>query len=143
MLQTNNIHIAVCKPGDITRTLAALKARPATARAKARFVSATDGDLFEAEDLATGEAPISCTFADLPNHFGFFLALTVITTVRLVPRKLVRHPCDQPLEPALCRTAEGQSRMGRGAGPVPVPRSQLIVHMAVWTPISCTSARPA
>ena len=84
VLQTNNIHIAVCKPGEVTRTLAALKASPATARAKVRFVLATDGDLFEAEDLTTDDAPISCTYADFPNHFGFFLPLAGITTVKQV-----------------------------------------------------------
>lgn len=84
VLQTNNIHIAVCKPGEVTRTLAALKASPATARAKARFVLATDGDLFEAEDLTTDDAPVSCTYADFPNHFGFFLPLAGITTVKQV-----------------------------------------------------------
>jgi hypothetical protein len=84
VLQTNNIHIATCKPGEVTRTLAALKASPATARAKARFVLATDGELFEAEDLTTDDAPISCTYADFPNHFGFFLPLAGITTVKQV-----------------------------------------------------------
>ena len=84
VLQTNNIHIATCKPGEVTRTLAALKASPATTRAKARFVLATDGDLLEAEDLTTDDAPISCTFADFPNHFGFFLPLAGITTVKQV-----------------------------------------------------------
>ena len=84
VLQTNNIHIAVCKPGEVTRTFAALKASPATAKAKARFVLATDGDLFEAEDLTTDDAPVSCTYADFPNHFGFFLPLAGITTVKQV-----------------------------------------------------------
>lgn len=84
VLQTNNIHIATCKPGEVTRTLAALKASPATARAKARFVLATDGELFEAEDLTTDDAPISCTYGDFPNHFGFFLPLAGITTVKQV-----------------------------------------------------------
>ncbi|QND12592.1 class I SAM-dependent DNA methyltransferase [Rhizobium leguminosarum bv. trifolii] len=84
VLQTNNIHIATCKPGDVTRTMEALKASPATARAKARYVLATDGDLFEAEDLTTDDAPISCTYADFPNHFGFFLPLAGITTVKQV-----------------------------------------------------------
>lgn len=84
VLQTNNIHIAVCKSGEVTRALAALKASPATARAKARFVLATDGDLFEAEDLTTDDAPISCAYADFPNHFGFFLPLAGITTVKQV-----------------------------------------------------------
>ncbi len=84
VLQTNNIHIATCKPGDVTRTLEALKASPATARAKARFVLATDGELFEAEDLTIDDAPVSCTYADFPNHFGFFLPLAGITTVKQV-----------------------------------------------------------
>lgn len=84
VLQTNNIHIATCKPSDVTRTLEALKASPATARAKARFVLATDGDLFEAEDLTTDDAPISCTYAEFPNHFGLFLPLAGITTVKQV-----------------------------------------------------------
>ncbi len=84
VLQTNNIHIATCPPGEVTRTLEALKASPATARAKARFVLATDGDLFEAEDLTTDDAPISCTYADFPNQFGFFLPLAGITTVKQV-----------------------------------------------------------
>ena len=84
VLQTNNIHIATCSPGDVAGKLAALKASPATARAKARFVLATDGDLFEAEDLTTDDAPVSCTYSDFPNHFGFFLPLAGITTVKQV-----------------------------------------------------------
>jgi hypothetical protein len=44
VLQTNNIHIAIAAPGEVTKTLAALKASPATARAKAKFILATDGD---------------------------------------------------------------------------------------------------
>src|SRR6185295_13045668 len=47
VLQTSNIHIATCPPGDVTKTLAALKASPATAKAKARFVLATDGEFLE------------------------------------------------------------------------------------------------
>lgn len=73
VLQTNNIHIATCKPGDVTKTLAALKAIRATARAKARFVLATDGEMFEAEDLTTDDAPVSSSYSDFPNDFGFFL----------------------------------------------------------------------
>ncbi len=52
VLQTGNIHIATASPGEVTKTLAALKASPATARAKARFILATDGETFEAEDDA-------------------------------------------------------------------------------------------
>jgi restriction-modification enzyme MmeI-like protein len=83
VLQTNNIHIAVAAPGEVTKTLAALKASPATARAKAKFVLATDGETFEAEDLASGET-VACAYTDFPNHFGFFLPLAGITTVKQV-----------------------------------------------------------
>ena len=51
VLQTNNIHIAVSPSREVTKTLLALKASPATARAKARFILTTDGAGFEAEDL--------------------------------------------------------------------------------------------
>jgi len=83
VLQTNNIHIAVARPGEVTKTLAALKVSPATARAKAKFVLATDGDTFEAEDLTSGETA-ACTYRDFPDHFGFFLPLAGITTVKQV-----------------------------------------------------------
>jgi hypothetical protein len=83
VLQRNNIHIAVAMPGTVTQTLAALKASPATTRAKARFILATDGDGFEAEELESGET-VACAYADFPNHFGFFLPLAGITTVKQI-----------------------------------------------------------
>jgi hypothetical protein len=83
VLQTSNIHIAVAAPGEVTKTLAALRASPATARAKAKFVLATDGQTFEAGDLASGET-VACAYADFPDHFGFFLPLAGITTVKQV-----------------------------------------------------------
>src|SRR5271166_4696242 len=84
VLQTNNIHIAVATPSEVTKTLAALKASPATARAKAKFVLATDGEWFEAEDLISEAPPIACAYADFPDHFGFFLPLAGISTVRQI-----------------------------------------------------------
>ncbi|WP_149538793.1 class I SAM-dependent DNA methyltransferase [Siccirubricoccus phaeus] len=83
VLQTNNIHIATCDPGQVTVTLQALKASPATARAKAKFILATDGDSFEAEDLTSGET-VACAYRDFPDHFGFFLPLAGITTVKQI-----------------------------------------------------------
>lgn len=83
VLQTNNIHIAVAASGEVAKTLAALKASPATSRAKAKFVLATDGNTFEAEDLASGDT-VACAYADFPDHFGFFLPLAGITTVKQV-----------------------------------------------------------
>jgi hypothetical protein len=84
VLQTNNIHIAVSPPGEVTQILARLKTSPATAKAKARFILATDGDTLEAEDLESDDPPVACTYQDLPNHFGFFLPLAGITTVKQV-----------------------------------------------------------
>ena len=115
VLQTNNIHLAVSAPGEVTRTLAVLKASPTTARAKAKFILATDGDTFEAEDLASGER-IACDYSAFPDHFAFFLPLAGITTVQQVGQ-LVRHPGDESPEPALRRTPEGQSGMGYGKAP--------------------------
>lgn len=83
VLQTNNIHIKTCASGEVTKTLAALKASPATGRAKANFILATDGDTFEAEDLESGET-VACAYPDFPDHFGFFLPLAGISTVRQV-----------------------------------------------------------
>src|SRR5882757_8748933 len=50
VLQTNNIHITVAASGDVTKTLGKLKASSATERFKAKFILATDGETFEAED---------------------------------------------------------------------------------------------
>jgi len=83
VLQTNNIHILTCDAGRVTQTLAALKASPATAKAKAKFILATDGADFEAEDLTSGET-VACAFKDFPDHFGFFLPLAGISTVRQI-----------------------------------------------------------
>ncbi len=83
VLQTNNIHIAVAASGDVTKTLRALKDSPATTRAKARYILATDGAAFEAEEMTTGET-VACSYADFPDHFGFFLPLAGITTVSQV-----------------------------------------------------------
>ena len=83
VLQTANIHISVCRLGGTTRTLAALKASPATSKAKARFILATDGDAFEAEDLMNGET-VACAYKDFPDKFGFFLPLAGISTVAQV-----------------------------------------------------------
>jgi hypothetical protein len=63
VLQTSHIHIAVTDSGEVTKTLAALKVSPATAKAKARFILATDGADFEAEDLDSGET-VACAFRD-------------------------------------------------------------------------------
>ena len=84
ILQTNNIHIAVAQTGEVTKTLSALKASPATVKAKARFILATDGIEFQAEDLETGDPPVICAYGDFPDYFGLFLPLAGITTVKQI-----------------------------------------------------------
>ena len=80
VLQTSNIHILTCDPGQVTATLKALKDSPATAKAKAKFVLATVGVDLEAEYLS-GSETVACAYKDFPDHFGFFLPLAGITTV--------------------------------------------------------------
>ena len=84
VLQTNNIHIVTCAPGEVSVTLAALRSRPATAKGKARFILATDGETLEAEDLTSDDPAIACAYGDFPDHFGFFLPLAGITTVKQI-----------------------------------------------------------
>lgn len=81
VLQRNHIHIAVAESGKVGQTLTALKASPKTAQAKAKLILATDGTTLEAEELATGDA-IACDYAQFPDHFGFFLPLAGISTIK-------------------------------------------------------------
>ena len=81
LLQRSNIHIAVCDEGCVSATLERLKASPATAKAKAKYVLATDGITLEAEDLNSSET-VACPYRHFPDHFGFFLSLAGISTVK-------------------------------------------------------------
>jgi hypothetical protein len=81
VLQRNNIHIAVCEPGAVGATLKALRESPKTISAKAKFILATDGATLEAEDLGSGEI-IASEYRNTAEHFGFFLPLAGISTVR-------------------------------------------------------------
>ncbi len=81
VLLRNNIHLAVCAAGTVGDTLKALRASPATMKAKAKFILATDGQALEAEELVSGET-IASSFADFPNHFGFLLPLAGISTIK-------------------------------------------------------------
>jgi hypothetical protein len=83
LLQYNNIHIAVCPTGEVLKTLEKLKNSPATNRQKAKFILATDGEEFQAEDITSGETVV-CAYKDFPDHFGFFLPLAGISTVKQI-----------------------------------------------------------
>ena len=72
VLQTNHIHIATCQSGQVSNTLKALKASPATAKAKAKFILATDGADFEAEDLTSGDV-VATNAKTTPRYIQFTL----------------------------------------------------------------------
>ena len=81
VLLRNNIHIAVCDVASVGDSLKTLRSSLATTKAKAKFILATDGQMLEAEELASGET-IACDYADFPNHFGFLLPLAGISTIK-------------------------------------------------------------
>jgi hypothetical protein len=85
VLLRNNIHLAVCENGTVGESLKALRASPATSKARAKFILATDGQTLEAEELmsgASGGETIACAYADFADHFGFFLPLAGISTIK-------------------------------------------------------------
>lgn len=83
VLQTSNIHIKTCDEGQVNESLKILRDSAATKRAKAKFILTTDGVEFQAEDLLSGET-VACDHSDFPDHFGFFLALAGISTVKTI-----------------------------------------------------------
>ena len=83
VLQRGNIHIKTCDEGEVAATLDALRESAATATQKAKFTLATDGKELQAEDLEGGET-VACEFPGFANHFGFFLELAGISTVRAI-----------------------------------------------------------
>ena len=83
VLQRNNIHILVSPVGETANTITKLKESPSTEKAKAKFILATDGNYIEAEELSSGEI-LACNYKEFPNHFGFFLPLANISTVKQI-----------------------------------------------------------
>ncbi len=81
VLQRNHIHIAVCEQDKVSEALKALRESKATEKAKAKFVLATDGLNLQAEDLISGDT-LSSGFSTFAEHFGFFLPLAGISTIR-------------------------------------------------------------
>ncbi len=82
VLLINNIHLATCPEGQTRQTLDLLKASPKTFSSRAKFIFATDGNYFEAEDVTSAPEHIADFLPNLANHFGFFLPLAGISTVK-------------------------------------------------------------
>jgi len=93
VLQRGNIHIASCAPGRVGETLSALRDSPKTISQKAKFILATDGEEFQAEDMSGG-GTVVCSFTDFPDArdgpaFERIVLHSLVPTVGL-PRPLSR-----------------------------------------------------
>ncbi len=87
VLQRNNIHVATCATGGTDAVAGLLKRlvdSPASGKHKAKFALATDGNTVHAECLNSEEPPLVCAFKELADHFGYFLELAGISTVRQI-----------------------------------------------------------
>ncbi len=83
VLQRIHIHIKVATEGQVAEALEDLRRSSATTKQKAKFILATDGITLEAEDLQGGET-VACDYPDFANHFGLFLPLAGITTIKQI-----------------------------------------------------------
>ena len=83
VLLRNNIHLKVCPERQVGSVFNQLKTSPTTTKNKVKFILVTDGTTVEAEDLS-GDVPLVCEYADFPNHFGYFLPLAGIETVKQI-----------------------------------------------------------
>lgn len=84
VLQQKNIHILVAPKGEVSQAMDRLRASERNQRWKVRFLLATDGTSFEAEDLEGDGETVACAYGDFPDHFGFFLPLAGISTVQQI-----------------------------------------------------------
>jgi hypothetical protein len=67
VLLRNNIHLAVCENGTVGESLKALRASPATSKARAKFILATDGQTLEAEELMSGGETMPAPIRTFPT----------------------------------------------------------------------------
>jgi hypothetical protein len=84
VLQRGNIHLKVCNPGEVAITLKVLRESKKTGTHKAKFILATDGVELQAEAMEGEGETLACAYADFADHFGFFLPLAGISTVRQI-----------------------------------------------------------
>jgi hypothetical protein len=84
VLQRSNIHLKTCASGQVIATLRELRESKKTATHKAKFILATDGIELQAEALDGEGETLACAYPDFADHFGFFLPLAGISTVRQI-----------------------------------------------------------
>ncbi|MCE2960617.1 MAG: class I SAM-dependent DNA methyltransferase [Akkermansiaceae bacterium] len=84
VLQRGNIHIKTCTAGQVAETLKALRESKKTSAQKAKIILATDGIELQAESLEGDGETLACDYPKFADHFGFFLPLAGISTVRQI-----------------------------------------------------------
>ena len=145
-LQRNNIHVATCDsigPDTVAAPLQRLIDSPTTAKHKAKFVLATDGQTVHAVSLTSDDPPLVCEYGQLADHFGYFLELAGISTVRQIRENAFDIKATGRLNnnSGSPRPASGRGAGGEGLSSVPkftqIARSYLL-HIGVldWTQIN-------
>ncbi len=94
VLQRLHIHVVAYPPPqnagvgrpaeELDAVMRQLAQSPTTIRHKAKYVVVTDGRMVYAENIASDDAPLVCPFDELDDHFGYFLELAGISTVRQI-----------------------------------------------------------
>jgi hypothetical protein len=102
VLQRNNIHMATITTSSplaplrvkgqgasgnsdaVADLLKRLTDSPSTSKHKAKFALATDGHTVHAESLNSDDPPLVSEYKELADHFGYFLELAGISTVRQI-----------------------------------------------------------
>ena len=117
VLQRNNIHLAVCAPGEVTTTLDALRGKPER-RPRPRRSSSwrPTARLSRPRTSSSGET-VACAYDDFPDHFGFFLPLAGITTVKQIRENSFDIRATSRLNRLYVELLQGQSRLGHGRAP--------------------------
>ena len=116
VLQTNNIHIAVAAARRGHEDARRAEGQPGDGQGQGEVHS---GDRRrDVRGRGPGERRDGrLRLCRLPGPFRLLPAARRHHDRQADPRKRLRHPGHQPAEPALCRAAEGQSRMGHGRAP--------------------------
>ena len=83
VLQTNNIHIAVCRSGEVYADARGAEGQPGDGQGQGEIHPGDGRRDVRGRGPGSGET-VACAYADFPDHFGFFLPLAGITTVKQI-----------------------------------------------------------
>ena len=117
MLQRNNIHIKVCPEGEVTATLAALRAEPRHRASEGQVHPRHRRQDASRPKTSSTARPSPAHYADFPDHFGFFLPLAGITTVKQIRENAFDIKATGRLNRLYVELLEGKPGLGHGGPP--------------------------